>query len=458
MSEIKLVRKDIGSGTYGTVSIVEKQNERYALKVFNRDSGGIYHSLKEIDVLFRLQSDRIIKGEQILSKGKYSEIFGDNLTGCLQQLFEGDLYHDFSDLPGNRYQLGIQILFEIAEGIEHLYRGGYYHLDIKADNILFSKVKNKVNFVLADYGMCIPVQNGITTIGSPHEAGTFIFLAPEVIKHNRVEYASCSWPLAITIYQLLFLNGEYFNKSDYDQESEFIVNDVKNTIDASHFRLTDKLYRLRKHPMYDESEYFCDILLLLRNMTLKNIKRRWTPSQVVNYLSEKYQLKTKEVVIKQPIYPSLSHKNLTQKIKEFPIFFEELIESVKHINKSEETQILLKEFTLAWHYFYYLYFKNIINLKVDYVSIIFKCVELARLFYTDEASLYELRPEKFMIGFLNEIDKIIYHNPLACLTPDEVYSFFQKDPQTLIETYPSLKTGMSVLKDEIVTLDKIWSY
>lgn len=452
MSELKLIEKDIGSGTYGTVSIVEKQNERYALKVFNRDCGGIYHSLKEIDVLFRLRSERLIKGEQILSKGRYAEIFDDNLTGCVQQLFDGDLYHDFSDIPGNKYKIGIQILFEIAEGLEHLYRGGYYHLDVKPDNVLFSKVRNSVKFVLADYGMCIPIQQGITTIGSPHEAGTFIFLAPEVIKHNQVHYASCSWPLAISVYQLLFLDEKgYFNLSDYDQESEDIIKQVKDTINASHFRFTDKLYRLRKNPLYEESEYYRDILLLLRNMTLKNVMQRWTPSQVVKYLSDKYGWKTNEVTIKQPY--STNQKVSTQKVKEFPMYFEELLESVKHINKTEETQIKLKEFTLAWHYFYYLYLKNIINLKTDYSTIIFKCVELARLFYTDEATLYELRPEKFMIGFLNEIDKIIYHNPLACFTPEEVYEFFSKEPGIILETYQTLKTGPIILRDEILILE-----
>lgn len=93
-------------------------------------------------------------------------------------------------------------LRQITDGVQHLHSLKLVHRDIKPQNVLVKAVKNnrptnglpKLQFVISDFGLCKPLEEGPESTFAPTAnhtaAGTTGWRAPELLVHSRASIAA----------------------------------------------------------------------------------------------------------------------------------------------------------------------------------------------------------------------------------------------------------------------------
>ncbi|CAD6999340.1 unnamed protein product [Ceratitis capitata] len=90
----------------------------------------------------------------------------------------------------------LEMIIDIIIGLEYLHIRHIIHRDLKPENILIDK-NNKIK--IADFG--------ISTIFSKNKAiqgltGTYLYMAPEVMKGEKYEFKSDVWSLGCILYEM----------------------------------------------------------------------------------------------------------------------------------------------------------------------------------------------------------------------------------------------------------------
>ena len=98
-----------------------------------------------------------------------------------------------AQLEGNR----INLLIQIADGIEYLHQQGYLHRDICPRNIMVTK-DNLVRLI--DFGLAIP--NRAEFLRPGNRTGTPNYLAPEVIRRTSTDSRVDMFALGVTAYEV----------------------------------------------------------------------------------------------------------------------------------------------------------------------------------------------------------------------------------------------------------------
>lgn len=469
---------ELGSGTYGCVyHIREDSGQDYALKVFKRKNGGIYYSLVEIDVLFRLKSPYLLSGLELITKKQNFKVFGDDLTAVKLELMTGNLSLGFTE---NVLEKSLKALKDVISGLEALYRGGYYHLDIKPSNILFkadspaikagepankasssaNKASSSANknasssvgklcvlkedcYFIADYGLCIPrvSDQDSQSLINIEIAGTHLYLPPECFS-GKVHYSSCCWMLALALIQIITGKTHYSDLNLFTDDKPCFEKIAKKALSIR----TKALDNFKEWFSYsgEPVELYQDLLENFELMLSINEFKRITPAQ----LRHKYNLEVTSIINPVKIYPCTKEpKFLTQCFMLLITVFE-----LEH----DDT---LETFCLAWTYVYRLICKNRIsgNNVAKILLEIKKCYELACLFYVTDNNIRYIYPEKKMINFIKELDCYLFYNPLFMNLPEkEIISLLEKcitEPEVFItaienlSSIPHVKNG----KEEIST-------
>lgn len=487
MKDITLLKKDIGSGTYGFVSIIKDKNgEKKVAKIYYRDRGGIYSSLREIDIAFRIDRKNLLKGYEILTKKNNDELFGNNLTGILIDYYDGDLgrfyerfFNDYNDeisssndenegtdsstdsetdedlkflndlikkdkktlIPKEKYvlekiifgstltecektllrlQIAMKMIHQLSDSFCHLYENGYYHLDIKPENVLY-KIKEKfetiddIDFCLSDYGLCVPrnslTENSQVASGS-WEVGTYSFLPFEALGKNITIYpSSASWMIALTVIEVLTDFSHDRKKNDFKNEREEFDYYRNHCFEFKE----NVLSNLKSWYNIKEKDENTDILYdhlrkCISEMLTLQYSKRTSPFEILGKNIENIPFKTYK----------FNNKN-----KHIDLYFKTLIECYLDFDCEE---IYLKEFCLAWFYVCRFIIKNRININMNYRMEIMKCLELSLIFYnSSDTKPNYLRPEKILVNFIKELDENIFVNPIFLLasSPKEIYDLFE---------------------------------
>ena len=171
------------------------------------------------------------------------------------------------------FQEAINILYEIAEGLEEAHREGIVHLDVKPSNIIITK-DGKVKIL--DFGLAKLMTKDITQTVSTK--GTVAYLAPEVISGMKVDHRADLWSLGIILYEMLTghkpFEGEYIEtllysiaNKNYKKLSDY-VRDIPGSIEE----ILDKLLRKIANNRYQSAE---DLLADLEPLVEKNISLRY---------------------------------------------------------------------------------------------------------------------------------------------------------------------------------------
>jgi eukaryotic-like serine/threonine-protein kinase len=192
-----IVSNLLGYGGFAAVYRVRMESTpgTFVMKVlaheYSRDPKIVAMFAMEAQIISQLKHPNIV--EALLTDTLYGRpylLFRDEAGETLHSLLEAELCHP------KKYFL--QILNDIASGIDYLHAQGFVHRDIKPRNIL---VPDHGGAKLLDFGLAAR----ITTLASVLNptAGTPGYLAPEVLSRGQISKSSDIFSFGMTIQTVL---------------------------------------------------------------------------------------------------------------------------------------------------------------------------------------------------------------------------------------------------------------
>ena len=215
LGEFQIVRR-IGSGGFGVVFQANDTtvDEMRALK-FPRLS-----SLQTLDELKQLQNEAEIA--QHLDHRAIVKSFGMRSTNGLhfvvQQFVDGCTLRD--QTPNSQKET-VELLIEIAEGLDHAHQFGLIHRDLKPANILIDRNGQPL---VSDFGLAVHESAQRRLMGQ--RCGSPSYMSPEQVMGlvHRMDGRSDIWSLGIILYELLAKRRPFRGESP-----EEIFDEIKNT-------------------------------------------------------------------------------------------------------------------------------------------------------------------------------------------------------------------------------------
>jgi hypothetical protein len=143
--------KKLGKGTYGTVYKVEKNNLQYADKEVSQ------LDLNEVNILCTFDHPNILKAVDFFKDPV------ERTSHIILNLAEGTLTDEIESSKSIKIKTKNMWMYQILSAANFFHKKGYYHCDIKPDNILI----NNGNAILADFGLAYPFEYDQTFCGTP---------------------------------------------------------------------------------------------------------------------------------------------------------------------------------------------------------------------------------------------------------------------------------------------------
>ncbi|KAF8700219.1 hypothetical protein HU200_034597 [Digitaria exilis] len=111
--------------------------------------------------------------------------------------------------PGHEWSIRYKIIKGICQGLHYLHRKGIKHLDLKPGNVLLgAEMEPKIT----DFGLSrIDVTQ--STIVISNAMGTLGYIAPEMLKHNKISFKSDIYSLGIIMKRLLMGSHGYITEN-----------------------------------------------------------------------------------------------------------------------------------------------------------------------------------------------------------------------------------------------------
>ena len=191
----------IGEGSQGKVFKSEDNltKEKVAIKVLNKkvDKRCKWTNIRtEIDIMKVVNHPNIISFIDNYENSEFNFIVMEYLQyGSLQKYLETCKFNV-------KETILVNVAYQIVEGLNYLHNLGILHRDLKPGNVLISSISDEVIHVkIADFGL--------SKILSKYEfsnerGGTFLFLAPEVVKKEHYNCKIDVWSFGITFYYMIF--------------------------------------------------------------------------------------------------------------------------------------------------------------------------------------------------------------------------------------------------------------
>eukprot|EP00747_Dinoflagellata_sp_TGD_P212053 gnl/TRDRNA2_/TRDRNA2_85190_c0_seq1.p1 gnl/TRDRNA2_/TRDRNA2_85190_c0~~gnl/TRDRNA2_/TRDRNA2_85190_c0_seq1.p1 ORF type:complete len:1077 (+),score=171.38 gnl/TRDRNA2_/TRDRNA2_85190_c0_seq1:124-3231(+) len=193
----------LGGGAFAEVFRVNDRvtKESFALKIMHRPNFALRGIERQIEAevhAMRLAADDVEPGVEdhivslvdVVEENEYIFL----LLGCCER---GDLLQLLSRQPCGHIdeEIGAKWARELFLGLQKMHRLGVIHRDIKPDNLLCTE---KDALKIADFGWCAEIREAPTSL-----AGTFMYMAPEVLRNMPQTQAVDIWSAGVTLYQLL---------------------------------------------------------------------------------------------------------------------------------------------------------------------------------------------------------------------------------------------------------------
>ena len=215
----------IGGGNFGEVWTATDLalNTKVAVKLLDQSQYSIDERLLEAQIGNRLQHANVvnIKGADVI------DVAGSPVVVISMPYFEkGSVVSQLNSLNFLDLQKIIKCVIDVLRGLEYLHENGYYHCDIKPNNIL---VGNQSEYLLTDYGItCYAPDHGAVQPKQsylPH-------IAPETISSNLYDTRTDIYQLGLTAFRLI--NGISEIRAEFDKDKAgFTQKVIKGTIVAS---------------------------------------------------------------------------------------------------------------------------------------------------------------------------------------------------------------------------------
>lgn len=198
----------IGGGEFGEVWLAKDiaLDSQCALKLLPRNDISIDERLLEAQIGNRLQHNNVvnIKYADVIQYGTPAQPV---VTIAMPFYSHGSVLSQLNSNNFLDFKLTIKCLIDVLKGLEYLHENGYYHCDIKPNNIL---VGEHGEYILSDYG--ITCYSPTHTAVQPRQC-YLPHTSPETISNNTYDERTDIYQLGLTAFRLV--NGISEIKNDF---------------------------------------------------------------------------------------------------------------------------------------------------------------------------------------------------------------------------------------------------
>jgi len=252
------VQEELGKGRFGVVCkcVDNKTGKAYAAKFIKcttpKERQDVIH---EAEIMNSVRHKRLLRLTHFFQTPTEMILVMDLVTGG--ELFEKVVEDEFiSEIEVSYY------MKQILEGIQHMHQREVLHLDLKPENIMLIRPESK-QIKLIDFGLARkynPKENLKVMFGTPE------FVAPEVIKYERITPATDLWSVGVIAYILMSGLSPFMG----DTEAETLTN-----VQLADWDFDDPVF----DEISEEAKDFISCLLVLRaskrNTVDQCLKHRW---------------------------------------------------------------------------------------------------------------------------------------------------------------------------------------
>lgn len=202
------VTKTLGDGTYG--SVLRAQNKSTGEWVAIKKMKQKYYSweecmkLREINSLRKLTHPNIVKLKEVIRENDELFMVFEHMEGNLYEMMKARV----KSFPESKVR---NIMFQTVQALHYVHKGGYFHRDMKPENLLFSGDTVK----LADFGLAreIRARPPFTDYVS-----TRWYRAPEVLlRSSQYNSPLDVWAVGAIMAELYTLRPLFPGSSENDQ-------------------------------------------------------------------------------------------------------------------------------------------------------------------------------------------------------------------------------------------------
>lgn len=260
----------IGEGRSEVFSCIDKffPEESIAIKIlqYTASDSEINSFNDEYEIIKRLSHPNIIsvfdKGTILNLDEKYKAKYNisENDKFITMEKVDGVSFDECTEL-NNELKL-INLIRQISLVLYYIHQSNYIYFDLKPENILISRSSNGIKIKIIDFGLTQYYPN----LKSNFIKGTSEFLAPEILKKEKISFNADLYSLGIILYHLAYKKFPFSNKSELEIYRAHIEKDFE----------------------FPSSKFSNKIISLIKRLLVKNPSKRFTSSlEILDFLEQK---------------------------------------------------------------------------------------------------------------------------------------------------------------------------
>ena len=230
LPNFKVIKK-LGQGAFGAAYKVlnEEDNNYYVIKKIllkSAKENEINELKNEAKILSNLNSENIVK---------YYDSFTDNDSfNIIMEYCDGLDLRKFIEEHQKTNELIkkniiLHIISGICNGLKEIHKNNLIHRDLKPENLFLNA---DLTIKIGDFGLTKQLKDANEYAKT--QAGTMLYMAPEIFKGQKYNNKVDMWALGCIIYELCTLS--------YCFESDSMIGLIKKITDSNHGKIDINLY------------------------------------------------------------------------------------------------------------------------------------------------------------------------------------------------------------------------
>jgi eukaryotic-like serine/threonine-protein kinase len=195
------IKAPLGQGTFGQTWLVEKDGQEYALKLFKNEMIRSDYDLKRINrEILSLKAVNHPNVVKYVDDGVHSEGF-ENYHFLVMEYADGEPLRKFIERSGRLSVAQTQrISLQILEGLNEIHKAGYYHRDLKPDNIFITRLGD---VLILDFGL-VKILDASTLTATGVPMGTYAYMPPEQLQDSKnIDHRADLYSLGAIMFHMI---------------------------------------------------------------------------------------------------------------------------------------------------------------------------------------------------------------------------------------------------------------